>query len=255
MSQHISDENKGRVAIITGGSSGIGEGIAKYFHARGYTVAIMGRDAGRLATAAAGIGERCMTLTGDVSNKDDVFAAVKKVVDAHGKIDVLINNAGATAQILTTTPFEQADKIFREQIGTHLYGAFAMFMAVIPHMTRPGGRVINMSSIGSFNGGRRPGSPGYAAAKAGLNAMVMSWARELGPQGITVNGIAPGFIETALTKLWSEDRRRASISEIAIGRAGTPDDIAAAAYYLCSPQASFVTGEVLNVNGGGLFVH
>ena len=129
-----------------------------------------------------------------------------------------------------------------------------MAMAVAPHLPRPGGRIINVSSIAAFTGGSRPGAVAYAAAKAGLIGMTYALARELSPQGITVNAVAPGFVAgTEFTGQWSEERVRGIVAETPVGREGHPNDIAAAVRYLASPDASFVTGEVLNVNGGWLF--
>jgi 3-oxoacyl-[acyl-carrier protein] reductase len=131
-----------------------------------------------------------------------------------------------------------------------------MIMAVAPYLVRPGGRIINISSIAAFTGGSRAGSVAYAASKSGLLGLTYGFARELSPQGITVNAIAPGFIaNTGFTGAWSEERVQSIVSETPIGRAGHVNDIAAATLYLASPEASFVTGEVLNVNGGWLFGH
>ena len=201
------------------------------------------------------LGASGRSFQADVSQREQVVAAVKGVVDAWGRIDVLVNNAGNLSSILTTTPIERAERAFRETVEIHLLGAFLMVMAAAPHLTRPGGRIINISSIGAFRGGRAAGAPAYVAAKAGLHGLTHSLARELSPQGITVNGIAPGYIETPMTEPWPKAARDASLAEILVGRAGKPDDIAAAAWYLASPEASFVTGEILNVNGGALLVH
>lgn len=248
-------QDDGKVLVVTGGNRGIGRGMALHFGKRGYRVAIIGRNAETLRSTAREIGARCLSFQADVAKREQVVAAVKGIVDAWGRIDVLINNAGADSRILTTTPIEEAERNFRETIDVHLTGAFLMVMAAAPHLTRPGGRIINISSIGAFKGGRGAGAGAYVAAKNGLHGLIHSWARELSPQGITVNGIAPGFIETALTAQWSEERRKAALSDILVGRAGTPEDIAAAAFYLASPEASFVTGEILNVNGGAYFIH
>ena len=131
-----------------------------------------------------------------------------------------------------------------------------MAVAVAPRMTRPGGRIVNISSIAAFTGGSRAGSTAYAAAKAGVLGLTYGLARELSPQGITVNAIAPGFIaNTGFTGEWSEERVRGIIAETPVGRGGHVNDVVAATLYLSSPEASFVTGEVLNVNGGWLFGH
>ena len=248
-------ESEGRVLVVTGGNSGIGRGIARYFGGRGFRVAIVGRNPETLRSTAEEIGANCLSFRADVAKRDQVLAAVKGIVDAWGRMDVLVNNAGNLGSIFTTTPIEEAERILRQTIDIHLTGAFLMVMASAPHLTRPGGRIINISSIGAFRGGRVAGAPAYVAAKAGLHGLTHSWARELSPQGITVNGIAPGYIETPMTDPWPKKVKDASLAEVLVGRAGQPEDIAAAAYYLASPAASFITGEILNVNGGALIVH
>ena len=190
-----------------------------------------------------------------MSQREQVVAAVGSVVEKWGRIDVLVNNAGIHSRILTSMPIEDAERLFRETIDTNLIGSFLMVMAAAPHLTRPGGRIINISSIGAFRGGRLAGQPAYVAAKSGLHGLTHSWAREFGPEGITVNGIAPGLVNTPMTADWPQEAIDGGLSEILVGRSGEPVDIAAAAYYLASPEASFVTGEIINVNGGGLIVH
>lgn len=246
---------KDRVALVTGGNAGIGRGIAQRFIEAGYRVAIIARNQTTLDQTAKELGTSCRAFKADITRRDEVLAAVDAVVKAWGKIHVLVNNSGIQSTIFTTTPIEEAERAFRETIDVNLTGPFLMTMAAAPHLVRPGGRIINISSIGAFLGGRTPGTPAYIASKNALNALTHSFARELGPQGITVNGIAPGLIETAMTAAWSEERRRQALVPIVMGRTGQPVDIAEAALYLASPEASFVTGEILNVNGGALFVH
>lgn len=246
------DDNS-KVILVTGATSGIGRGMAKYFAERGWRVAIFGRNEEALKSTQEEIGERCLPLRVDVSKRDQVFDGVAKIIGQWGRLDAAVNNAGTTSRIYTTMPIDEAEQLFRTTIETHLMGAFYVMMACVPHLPRPGGRLINISSIGSFNGGRMGGSMAYGAAKAGLNNITRSWARELSPSGITVNAIAPGFIDSAITRSWSPERLKVTTSEILVGRVGQPEDIAAAAYFLCSDEASFITGEVLNVNGGALF--
>ena len=139
-------------------------------------------------------------------------------------------------------------------IDINLKGSLLMAVATAPHLNRPGGRIINISSIAAFNGGNPIATTGYAAAKAGLHGLTYGLARELSPQGITVNAIAPGFIaDTGVTGRWSEERIESIISDTPVGRPGQPEDVAAAALYLASREASFVTGEIMNVNGGRMF--
>ncbi len=250
----MSSDNS-RVVVVTGGNSGIGRGIALYFGARGWRVAIIGRNAETLRETKEAVGDNCLSFQADVAQREEVFAAVHGVHEAWGRIDVAINNAGAATTVFTHTEIEKGEARFRQTLDVHVMGAYFLAMAAIPHLTRPGGRIINVSSIGAFSGGGSPGGMAYVAAKAALNALTMSWALELGPQGITVNGIAPGFIETALTDRWPQAMRDACVADTVVGRSGKPEDIAATAFYLASPEASFITGEVVNVNGGALFVH
>ena len=248
-------DSPGRVVVITGGGSGIGRGIAQAFAAKGESVAIIGRTEATLRTTAGELGERAMWFVADVASPEQVQAAVAAVVARYGRIDVLVNNAALQRRIVTTTPMAEAVRNWDEVIAANLTGSFLMIMAAAPHLTRPGGRIINMSSIGAFRGGRKPGGMAYVAAKSGVHALTHSVARELAPEGITVNCIAPGFILTPMTDAWTPEDRASETAASLVGRAGTPEDIAAAALYLASPEASFVTGEILNVNGGNLFVH
>jgi 3-oxoacyl-[acyl-carrier protein] reductase len=245
-----------RIVIVTGGNSGIGRGTALYFHDRGFKVAIIARTRETLDETAQELGDDCIAIQADIGVRQDVEAAVEQVVDKFGHVDVLINNAAVHSDsILTTMPLDEAEQAFRAAVDINLTGVFLMSMAVAPHLSRPGGRIICLSTIGAFRGGRRPGQMAYVASKCGVHGLIHCLARELSPQGITVNGIAPGFIETPMTEVWSDERKAESVADILVGRAGTPDDVAACAYYLASPEASFISGEILNVNGGAYFVH
>lgn len=224
---------KPRVVVVTGGNSGIGQAIAQAFAHDDARVIIIGRN------------EQTLRAT-----------AVTAIVEHSDHIDVLVNAAGFVRGITTSDPLDAAEQLWDEVLDTNLKGSFLMAMAAAPHLTRPGGRIINISSIAAFTGGSRPGAMAYAAAKAGLLGLTYGLARELSPQGITVNAIAPGFIaDTGFTGEWPDDRVRGIVAQTPVGRAGGVDDIAAAALYLASPEASFITGEVLNVNGGWLFGH
>lgn len=246
-----------RIVLVSGGGSGIGKGIAVAFAGRGDRVVIVGRNEDRLRRAAEEIGRVVEWRRLDVRDREQVTAAVAELADRFGALDVLVNNAAATTEggaVTTEVELEEAERRWDLQLGTDLKGAFLMAMAAAPLLRRPGGRIINISSIAAFTGGSRPGSIAYAAAKAGLVGLTLAFARELSPQGITVNAVAPGFIAgTGLTGEWPQERREGIIAQTPAGRAGTPEDVAAACLYLASEEASFVTGQVIHVNGGWLF--
>jgi 3-oxoacyl-[acyl-carrier protein] reductase len=245
-----------RVIIITGGGSGIGRAIAEAFARAGDHVVIVGRTESTLQTAVAESGLPITWQTANVGDRVQVERVVAAVVAQFGRVDVLINAAGFVRGITSDMPLDEAERLWDEVLDTNLKGSFLMALAVAPHLPSPGGRIINISSIAAFTGGSRPGAVAYAAAKAGLHGLTYGLARELSPQGITVNTIAPGFIaDTGFTGAWDEERIQSIVSQTPVGRAGRAEDIAAAALYLASPQASFVTGEILNVNGGWLFGH
>jgi 3-oxoacyl-[acyl-carrier protein] reductase len=245
-----------RNIIVTGGNGGMGGAITRAFASIGDRVTIFGRNCATLREAAETLGQQVTWKQVDVSHRIEVAEAVSEVVNEFGNIDVLVNAAGFVLGATTAMPLDEAEQMWDAVIDTNLKGSFLMAVAVGPHMTRPGGRIINISSIAAFTGGSRAGSMAYAAAKSGLHGLTYGLARELSPQGITVNAIAPGFVaNTGFTGDWSEERVRGIIAETPVGRAGHVDDIAAAVLYLASPEASFVTGEVLSVNGGWIFGH
>ena len=250
------ETQQARVILITGGATGIGRATAAAFARAGADVAILGRREEALRAAAEELGPRVVWERADVSQREQVAAAVAAIVGRFGKINVLVNAAGtsATPAVKTDLPLEEAERYWDQDMNIHLKGSFLVAMAAAPHLPRPGGRIINISSIAAFTGGSRAGSVAYASAKAGLIGMTYGLARELSPQGITVNAIAPGFIaNTGFTGAWPEERVRSIVEQIPVGRGGRAEDIAAAVLYLASDEASFVTGEVLNVNGGWLF--
>ncbi|MBN3922578.1 SDR family oxidoreductase [Nostoc sp. NMS4] len=245
-----------RTVIITGGNSGIGRGIAEAFARENTQVVIMGRNEETLRTTIEHLGPKAFCKQVDITQSAQVADAVTAVVQQLGQIDVLVNAAGLPRWITTETPLDQAEQLWDEVVNTNLKGSFLMAMAVAPYLTRPGGRIINISTNAAFTGGSCPGYLGYAAAKAGVHGLTYALARELSPQGITVNAIAPGLIaNTAITNMWSEERLQSIVAETPVGRAGCVDDVAAAVLYLASKEASFITGEVLNINGGLVFGH
>ncbi|NDJ54437.1 MAG: SDR family oxidoreductase [Chloroflexi bacterium] len=243
-----------KVAIISGGGSGIGKAIALALAEQGCQVVIMGRSAeplGAVAQAQPGIAVQQV----DVSQRRSVANAIEAVVEQFGQIDVLVNNAGFIEGIAATAPLDEAEAIWEREMASNLKGAFLMAVAVAPQLTRPGGRIINISSIAAYTGGSRGGVLGYAAAKAGLHGLTVALARDLGSGGICVNAVVPGLITG--TNFFGgplPDERVTWVAEqVPLGRAGQPNDVAAVVAFLASEGASYITGEIINVNGGWLF--
>ena len=240
----------GQVALVTGASRGIGRAIAMELAARGLKV--MGT-----ATTEAGaqaIGEAlaaypgCRGLCLNVNDAPGVEAAIEGIVKEHGALHVLVNNAGITRDTLS---MRMKDDDWDAVIDTNLKAVFRVSRAVIrPMMKQRYGRIVNITSVVGASG--NPGQANYAAAKAGVAGMARSLARELGSRGITVNCVAPGFIETDMTKSLSEQQTTALMAQIPLGRLGQASDIAHAVVFLASPQAGYITGTELHVNGGML---
>jgi 3-oxoacyl-[acyl-carrier protein] reductase len=247
-------EGLNRVVLITGGGSGIGKAMAAAFIQNGDRAVILGRREETLRAAAAELGEDCAWQRADVSQREQVVAAVQAIVGRFGKVDVLVNNAGYPGYTNEALPLEQAEAVWNEAIAVNLTGAYLMSLAAAPHLTRPGGRVINISSSAALTGGVGLRLAGYTAAKAGLISLTRALALEYGPQGITVNVIAPGFIPgTDMNSYLTDEIIQGVAAQIPVRRPGRAEDVAAAALFLASPQAGFITGELLNVNGGQTF--
>jgi 3-oxoacyl-[acyl-carrier protein] reductase len=236
-----------RTAVITGGGSGIGLGIAEAMTAAGYRVVLVGRDEARLRAAAQRLGQGASWRRADVGRRDEVEVALAQLT----RIDVLVNAAGSIRAVSLATPAEEAEASWDAVIQANLKGSFLTTHAAAPRLASPGGRVINIGSIGAQTGGSRPGGVAYAAAKSGLHGLTFALARELAPRGITANVIAPGFVaDTGFTGAWPDEWRSAIVAQTPMGRPGTPADIAGAVLWLASDAGSFVTGAVIPVNGG-----
>ncbi|MFL6141389.1 MAG: 3-oxoacyl-ACP reductase FabG [Labedaea sp.] len=244
-----------RVAIVTGGARGIGAAVAKRLAKDGYAVAVLDLDESTCKDTVAAIeadGGRAIAVGADVSNGEQVDTAVRRVADELGPPTVLINNAGITRDNLL---FKMTEADWDAVLGVHLRGAFLMSRAAQQHMTEQGfGRIVNLSSTSAL--GNR-GQANYSAAKAGMQGFTKTLAIELGKFGVTVNAIAPGFIETEMTAATAErigisfeDFKKAAASQIPVARTGTPEDIAATASFFVSDEASFVSGQVIYVAGG-----
>jgi 3-oxoacyl-[acyl-carrier protein] reductase len=241
-----------KTALVTGATGGIGGAIARALHKQGATVAVSGRQTGKLDKLASELGARVHVLPCDLGNKADVAKLVDEAVAKLGRLDILINNAGLTRDNLFMV---MKDEQWDEVIAVNLTATFMLMRAAARAMMRAKtgyGRIINISSVSGIIG--NPGQGNYAASKAGIIGMSKSLAREVASRGITVNCIAPGFISTPMTDALNE-KQTATIKEaIPAQKFGTPDDIAAASVYLAAAEAGYVTGQTLHINGGMVMI-
>ena len=245
---------QGRTVLVTGGATGIGKAVAASFARDGDRVVIVGRREEVLRQAAEELGPRVSWQRADVADREQVVRAVDAIVGEHGTIHVLVNNAGISNRpVSVTTPLDEAERIWDEFSRINVKGVLLMTLACAPHLARPGGRIVLISSGAVLTGGVFPGLMAYAASKAALHGMMNSLARELGPDGITVNTITPGVIVDTEMTAGIREADHARLSEATVTkRVGHPEDIAAAVRYLASPEASFVSTQVLQVDGGRL---
>ena len=235
-----------KTALITGASGGIGGEIAKSLHAAGATVAISGTRLEPLQALAAELGGRAHILTCNLSDGEAVAALPKRAAEAMGEVDILVNNAGVTRDNLF---MRMSDDEWSSVLNINLTSTMRLCKGVLRGMMKARwGRIINVSSIVGATG--NPGQANYAASKAGVVAMSKSLAYEVATRGITVNCVAPGFITTAMTEKLTDDQKSAILTQVPAGRMGTAGEIAAAALYLASEEASYITGATLHVNGG-----
>lgn len=236
----------GRTALVTGASGGIGGAIARGLRARGATVALSGTRVGPLEALAAELGEGAHVLACDLSDAVAVEALPKRAAEAMGALDVLVNNAGVTRDQLM---MRMSDADWDAVLEVNLTSVMRLSRGALRGMMKARwGRIINISSIVGVTG--NPGQANYAASKAAVIGMSKSLAAEVASRGITVNCVAPGFIETAMTDALNDEQKARLLAGIPAGRMGTADEIAAAVIYLASAEAAYVTGQTLHVNGG-----
>jgi len=242
---------EGRVALVTGASQGIGHACALALAREGATVVVAARSQQKLEELAAQIaaaGGKAAVFVMDVAEEEQVKSAIKAAIGQFGKIDILVNNAGITRDQLVMR-MKRAD--WDSVLNTNLTSAYLCIQQVIPSMLKQRwGRIINITSI--FGQMGQAGQANYAASKAGLIGLTMAIAREVASRSITCNAVAPGFIETNMTAVLSEEFKQNAVKMIPLGRVGTSDDVANAVCFLASEESSYITGHVLNVNGGML---
>ena len=240
---------EGRVALITGASQGIGQAIAVRLAAAGASVALAARNQDKLNEVVQQItsaGGKASAFQLDVADEEQIKSVFKAVIAKLGKIDILVNNAGITRdQLVMRMKRTDWDAV----LGTNLTSAYLCTQQVIsPMLKQRWGRIINVTSI--FGQIGQAGQANYASSKAGLIGLTKAIARELGSRNITCNAVAPGFIETNMTAVLGDDFKQNALKNIPLGRIGTPDDVAGAVAFLASDEASYITGHVLDVNGG-----
>ena len=237
---------KGKNALVTGASGGIGADIARGLHAAGAFVGLSGTRVEPLEALAAELGERAYVLPCNLSDMEAVESLPKQAAEAMGSVDILVNNAGITRDNLF---MRMSDDEWNSVINVNLTATFKLCKGVMRGMMKARwGRIVNISSIVGATG--NPGQANYAASKAGMIGMSKSLAYEVASRGITVNAVAPGFINTAMTDKLNDDQKGAIMTQIPAGRMGNPEEIASAVLYLASPEAGYVTGTTLHVNGG-----
>ena len=236
----------GKNALVTGATGGIGDAIARRLHERGATVGLSGTRVERLEALAGDLGTRAHVLPCDLGDPDAVDGLVKQAEAAMEQVDILVNNAGITRDNLL---MKLKDDDWQAVIDVNLTAAFRLSRAAVRGMMRRRwGRIVNITSVVGVTG--NPGQGNYAAAKAGMIGLSKSLAAEIASRNVTVNCIAPGFIETAMTDVLPEDQKAKLLGRVPMARLGVPDDIAWSVVYAASEEAAYMTGQTLHVNGG-----
>ncbi len=242
----MSNKLEGEIALVTGASRGIGKAIAEQLKADGATVIGTATTESGAEKISEYLGENGKGMCLNVTDADSVTAVIKQITSDFGDISILVNNAGITRDNLL---MKMKDEQWNDIIDTNLTSIFRLSKAVLRKMMKARkGRIINIGSVVGSTG--NPGQTNYSAAKAGLLGFTKSLAREIGARNITVNAVAPGFIDTDMTRELAEEQKEALVGSIPLGRLGDPADIANAVAFLASPDSSYITGETLHVNGG-----
>tara|TARA_B100000614_G_scaffold125936_1_gene112537 strand:+ start:937 stop:1674 length:738 start_codon:yes stop_codon:yes gene_type:complete len=241
---------KGKKVLVTGASGGIGKAIALELSSSGADLCLTGRNKSELENLQKIIGVNCQTVISDLSNSEGINNLADQAQEIMGQIDILVNNAGITKDNLF---MRMSEDDWNEVINLNLNSIFKLTKLLIKGMIkRRYGRIINITSVIGVAGGA--GQSNYSASKAGIIAMSKSLAQEVGSRSVTVNSIAPGFIETNMTAELSDDRKEDILRSISLGRLGKPDDIAGAVCFLASDKASYITGQTIHINGGMLMI-
>ena len=241
---------KGKKVLVTGASGGIGKAIAMELSSSGADLCLTGRNKSELENLQKIIGGNCQIIISDLSNSEGISSLADQAQDIMGQIDILVNNAGITKDNLF---MRMSEDDWNEVININLNSIFKLTKQLIKGMIkRRYGRIINITSVIGVAGGA--GQSNYSASKAGIIAMSKSLAQEVGSRSVTVNSIAPGFIETNMTAELSDDRKEDILRSISVGRLGKPDDIAGAVCFLASDKASYITGQTIHINGGMLMI-
>ena len=241
---------KGKKVLVTGASGGIGKAIAMELSSSGADLCLTGRNKSELENLQKIIGGKCQIIISDLSNSEGINNLADQAQEIMGQIDILVNNAGITKDNLF---MRMSEDDWNEVININLNSIFKLTKRLIKGMIkRRYGRIINITSVIGVAGGA--GQSNYSASKAGIIAMSKSLAQEVGSRSVTVNSIAPGFIETNMTAELSDDRKEDILRSISVGRLGKPDDIAGAVCFLASDKASYITGQTIHINGGMLMI-
>ena len=241
---------KGKKVLVTGASGGIGKAIAMELSSSGADLCLTGRNKSELENLQKIIGGNCQIIISDLSNSEGINNLADQAQEIMGQIDILVNNAGITKDNLF---MRMSEDDWNEVININLNSIFKLTKQLIKGMIkRRYGRIINITSVIGVAGGA--GQSNYSASKAGIIAMSKSLAQEVGSRSVTVNSIAPGFIETNMTAELSDDRKDDILRSISVGRLGKPDDIAGAVCFLASDKASYITGQTIHINGGMLMI-